>query len=222
MPIETPHDAMYIAYCSGPLFCPEEAAGMSAIAARLEEAGFATFLPHRDGIEAYVMRLANSPLNVNLLRVRDAIDRAIFALDVYQLAERCDGMAINLNGRVPDEGAVVEASLAFALGRPVVAYKNDARAPFRGRDNSMLAGLYGTRVDDIGAIPHALRNEIERKRRTDASQAAPCSDELRRAIDLGRTIWRFLERLPSGRRRPEAAVKEIARLCREDGRRYAR
>lgn len=30
-------------YCSGPLFCPEEIGGMSAIAAVLEEAGFGTF-----------------------------------------------------------------------------------------------------------------------------------------------------------------------------------
>ena len=46
-------------YCSGPLFCAEEVGGMSAIAKVLEDAGFQTFLPHRDGMEAYIMRFGN-------------------------------------------------------------------------------------------------------------------------------------------------------------------
>lgn len=63
------------------------------------------------------------------------IDRSIFCLDVYKLLSWSDGVVINLNGRVPDEGTVVEAALAWHAGKPLVLYKNDSRAPFLGRDN---------------------------------------------------------------------------------------
>ena len=45
-----------IIYCSGPLFCPEEQGGMAALARVLEDAGYGTFLPQRDGLEAYLLR----------------------------------------------------------------------------------------------------------------------------------------------------------------------
>ena len=61
-------------YCSGPLFCAEEVGGMSAIAQQLEQAGFQTFLPHRDGLEPYVMRLGNTPLPGALSGIRTRID----------------------------------------------------------------------------------------------------------------------------------------------------
>jgi len=48
-------------HCSGPLFCPEEVAGMNALAKVLEGAGFGTFLPHRDGVERYVLSFFQYP-----------------------------------------------------------------------------------------------------------------------------------------------------------------
>lgn len=216
---ESSHESSVIAYCSGPLFCPEEVAGMAAIARRLEDAGIGTFLPHRDGIEAYVMRFANTPLNSNVLRLRDLVDRAIFALDVFQLADRCDGVVISLNGRVPDEGAIVEASLAYATGTPLVVYKNDARAPFRGRDNSMVAGLARRRVDRLDDIPGALLKEIARMQDGGRRRTIAPSPEMDDAIRLGRTIWGLLQER-GARTRPGAVLEELARLCREDERRY--
>ncbi|OTP73783.1 Nucleoside 2-deoxyribosyltransferase [Caballeronia sordidicola] len=38
-------------YCAGPLFNPGERAEMDSIASTLEQSGFSTFLPHRDGLE---------------------------------------------------------------------------------------------------------------------------------------------------------------------------
>lgn len=43
--------------------------------------------------------------------MREKIDRAIFALDVYRIAERCDYFVFNRNGRVPDEIGEQETSL---------------------------------------------------------------------------------------------------------------
>ena len=51
-----------IVYCSGPLFCPEELGVMRSIAQTLEDAGYQTFLPQRDGVEAFVMNQVDAPL----------------------------------------------------------------------------------------------------------------------------------------------------------------
>jgi nucleoside 2-deoxyribosyltransferase len=106
-------------YCSGPLFCPEEVAGMTAIAERLEKAGYATFLPHRDGLEAYLLKYVNDP-RVNFIRVPPAnrfLSRAAFALDIYQILERCDALVMNMNGRVhPVPGRVDSRERAGGLG----------------------------------------------------------------------------------------------------------
>lgn len=59
-----------------------------------------------------------------------------------------------MNGRVPDEGAVSEAAMAFAVGHPVVIYKNDARSLVGGKDNPLVAGLSGCEiVNTVEAFP---------------------------------------------------------------------
>lgn len=179
-------------YCSGPLFCAEEVGGMSAIAAILEGAGFQTFLPHRDGIEAYVLRFARTPLASTLPGLRARLDYAMFSLDAYELIERCDAIVGNLNGRVPDEGMIVEATLAYAAAKPLVLFKDDVRAPFGGYDNAMLTSLtHGKIVRKLRELPAALKNEMSRRR-----ELAPLSDDLRRAIPYGRRISSALKSLP--------------------------
>ena len=181
----------YRIYCSGPLFCAEEIGGMSAIAKALEDAGFQTFLPHRDGMETYVLRFSNSPLST-FSGIRSRIDYAIFSLDVYELIERCHAVVCNLNGRVPDEGMIVEASLAYAAGKPLVLFKDDFRAPFGGYDNSMLTSLTrGEIVGDLKKIPEALKKEISRK-----MEPVTLSDDLKKAILYGRRISSVIENLP--------------------------
>jgi nucleoside 2-deoxyribosyltransferase len=184
-------------YCSGPLFCPEEIAGMNAISKVLEYAGYGTFLPHRDGLERYVLSFVNTPLNNNILGMQDRINRAIFALDVYQIVERCEYFVFNMNGRVPDEGAVAEAGIAFATGKPVVLYKNDYRSIFCGKDNSMLLGLSVLDpVKDRKKLPSSLleAQEILEKQGSPDKPALPLS--LRRVVGQGKKIWRFLDTYP--------------------------
>ncbi len=177
-------------YCSGPLFCPEELAGMSAIAGVLERAGYGTFLPQRDGLERYLLPYVDSALNTQRFGLRRRIDRAVFALDVFQLAHRCEALVCNLNGRVPDEGAAVEAGIAFAVGTPVVLYKNDRRSVFHGADNSMLLGLSALApVTSLEALPAALAR-VSSPREKKAERPLPPS--LAAAIDEGAKLWRLL------------------------------
>lgn len=195
-------------YCSGPLFCAEEVGGMTAIAHTLEHAGHDTFLPHRDGLEPYVLRFGNSTLPSLVPGVRGGVDYAIFALDAYELLERCDAVVCNLNGRVPDEGMIVEAALAFATGKPVVLYKSDARAPFGGQDNAMLTALAAnglvSRIDDLPArVEEALAQ---------AGAPGTPSPALAKAVADGSRIAAVLGRLPAGigkQRWPQDVIQQV-------------
>ncbi|MBI9075361.1 MAG: nucleoside 2-deoxyribosyltransferase [Desulfatibacillum sp.] len=185
-------------YCSGPLFNPEEQWGMEAIAATLEKAGYDTFLPQRDGLEKYVMGLANDPKVTNRMfrRINKFVNRAIFSVDVYQILEGCDYLVFNMNGRVPDEGGVVETGIAFAAQKPLVIYKKDYRTKFNGSDNSMITGLSYTfsTVTSMEKIP----TELERVARILESMGPnPYRDNnipphVKKVLSFGRTVWKFL------------------------------
>jgi nucleoside 2-deoxyribosyltransferase len=195
-------------YCSGPLFCAEEVGGMTAIAQTLEHAGFDTFLPHRDGLEPYVLRFGNSVLPQVVPGVRGGVDYAIFALDVYELIDCCDAVVCNLNGRVPDEGMIVEAAIAFAVGKPVVLYKADSRAPFGGHDNAMLTALA---KGGIEARLDRLPERVEQALREAGEPGTP-SPALARAVADGARIAALLARLPEGvgkQRWPDDVVRLV-------------
>jgi nucleoside 2-deoxyribosyltransferase len=180
-------------YCAGPLFNQAERDEMTAIADLLCEAGFAVYLPHRDGMEfRYIHQLLvgqgwSPPAAAHFLH------EAIFALDIFQLVEECDSVVWNLNGRTPDEGAVSEAAIAWTLGMPLIAYKDDVRSLITGRDNPLLAGLVGFQtLGDRSEIPRALRTAI-------GSSAAPrrspetLPPKVREASSRGRQLWTVIE-----------------------------
>lgn len=153
------------AYCAGPLFNAAERAEMDSIARTLEAAGYATFLPHRDGLEFARLKPELEKLGASAAEAARILDRAIFSLDTYQLLRRCDVVVANLNGRVADEGTVVEASLAWHAGKPLVLFKADARSMLGGSDNPMLTGLGEFDVvDRLSALPQAVDEAIARDR----------------------------------------------------------
>mgnify|MGYP005809542349 CR=1 FL=1 len=153
-------------YCAGPLFNDAEKREMAEIAAVLENAGYSTFLPQRDGIEYMEMaRLAQGEEASTLLW------KAIFCLDVHRLY-RSDIVVANLNGRVPDEGTVVEMALAFGAGIPVIAHKKDSRSVFGGADNLMILGLCACWSDDIASLPSLARQTLETRPGLDKETAS--------------------------------------------------
>ncbi|MBI4639084.1 MAG: nucleoside 2-deoxyribosyltransferase [Candidatus Tectomicrobia bacterium] len=152
----------YKVYCAGPLFNPHEREEMGEIAKVLQEAGFDVFLPHRDGMlfsEVYQQFLEGGHDPEASKRM---IFEAIFALDVYEVLSGCDALVFNMNGRVPDEGAVSEAAMAWAMGKPVILYKSDVRSMIMGNDNPLVAGLshflYAKTVTDM---IDQLRNRLK-------------------------------------------------------------
>lgn len=129
-------------YCAGPLFNLKEREEMADIASYMEKSGYATFLPQRDGLELTkcVELLIEGGSRAD--EANDLMSRAVFALDVYQVLHGCSIVVVNLNGRVPDEGAVSEAAMAWARGKAVIGYKADSRSAFSGQDNPLVTGLF--------------------------------------------------------------------------------
>jgi nucleoside 2-deoxyribosyltransferase len=171
-------------YCAGPLFNDSERQEMENIATVLERGKMSTFLPHRDGLEFARLRPALGSLGVGESQAGNMLSRAIFSLDVYQLLQNCDAVVANLNGRVPDEGTVVEASLAWHAGKPLVLYKADSRSMLEGSDNPMLVGLGGFCVHgEMASLAHAVELQI-----------AACSDRrVSDVLDLGARVARLTQ-----------------------------
>jgi nucleoside 2-deoxyribosyltransferase len=155
-------------YCAGPLFNQAERTEMTAIADCLTRAGYFVYLPHRDGMEFRLVLDVLVERGWSTATAGEFLHAAIFALDVYQLAVECDAMVWNLNGRTPDEGAVAEAAMAWTLGKPLVAYKDDVRSLISGRLNPLLAGMVDFEtVEDFELLPQCLAALGDKPQRTE-------------------------------------------------------
>jgi nucleoside 2-deoxyribosyltransferase len=182
---------LYRVYCAGPLFNSLEQSEMREISFELEKQGISTFLPQRDGLELskiidYIIDIVDSPEKASRI-----LERAIFSLDTFYVLN-CDALVLNINGRVPDEGAMVEAGIAWASGKPVVIYKNDSRTLINGIDNPMILGLSNFEIiSDIHRIPEKVMNKIKSKEESSSNVFSP-NDQM---FLIGEEIAGILEKV---------------------------
>lgn len=150
-------------YCAGPLFNPKEREDMNSIATILETAGYTVFLPQRDGLELARLLPVLTERDISEKEASIVLNNAIFSLDVFEIIDS-DGVILNINGRVPDEGAMVEAGIAWAHGKPIVIFKNDDRSLIQGNCNPLVMGLADFEfVDKYEKIPAAFANNFSEK-----------------------------------------------------------
>ncbi len=179
-------------YCAGPLFSDKQKEEMQQLADALHGAGFGTFLPQRDGLEFTNCVDVLAAMGISRAAASRMTSKAIFALDVYQLLSRCGAVVVNLNGRVPDEGAVAEAAMAWAYGKAVVGYKTDTYSVFGGEQNPLVVGLFGFELADG---PERAAEWL--KSRVDAGKIGPRQqfereEEISESLKLGAEIWNTL------------------------------
>lgn len=187
------HKAKMRVYCAGPLFNQFERDEMTKIAETVCGAGFSVYLPHRDGMEFRLILDELVERGFQAPQAAQFLHEAIFALDVYQLAVECEAVVWNLNGRVPDEGAVTEAAMAWTLGKPLIAYSDDVRSLIAGRVNPMLVGMVEFQtLGSIEEIPKALSEAIgaHTPTTTDFKLLPP---RMRRAVTDGRRLWSAMQ-----------------------------
>ena len=185
-------------YCSGPMFSAGDLWEQQAEATSHEGAGYTTYLPQRDGIEVgRVMALLNHPLLEGPIAdwVMAHVRRFVFALDMYQLLERCQSLVFNLDGRVPDDGSVVETAAAFTAGKPLVIYKTTPITMLAGTDNPMINGLAPgwSYVNDVAKLPAALGAAIATTNGHASAYTAPAN--VAAQITLGGKVWDVVEDL---------------------------
>lgn len=127
-------------YCAGPLFNPKEREEMAEIASLLEDAGYFVFLPQRDGLEFAKLFPRFVEKDIAPQEAQGILNMAIFSLDVFQIMD-AEGLLLNMNGRVPDEGAMVEAGIAWAHNKVIVVFRSDCRSLIEGNCNPLVLGL---------------------------------------------------------------------------------
>jgi hypothetical protein len=163
---------------------------MAEIARTLEEAGFAVFLPHRDGFLFADVHHEFVKGGYEPAEATSMIQRAIFWLDIYEVISGCEGLVLNLNGRVPDEGAVAEGAMAWMAGKALVLFKGDTRSLIQGQDNPLVSGLGSfVRVSTIPEIAYAFR-QMFRSWRPPTTVALPPA--VRTSVETGRRLSRLL------------------------------
>ena len=117
-------------YFAGPLFSQSEIDYNLKITKVLEDHGYTVFLPQRDGLLASELEGKSE----------EELTDMIFTLDHEQVMKN-DILFMNLDGRVPDEGACVELGMAYAAGKRCYGFKTDTRSIELGMDlNPMIAG----------------------------------------------------------------------------------
>ena len=117
-------------YLAGPLFNQAEKDFNLKITKVLEHNGYQVFLPQRDGIEAALLQG----------KTEEELVKMIFGLDAGEV-RKVDIIFMNLDGRVPDEGACVELGIAYGIGKRCYGFKTDTRSVELGLDlNPMISG----------------------------------------------------------------------------------
>ncbi len=126
-------------YLAGPLFCKSEKDYNISLKEALAECGHELMLPQDNSASLNAGRMVSDQ------EYRDAATMMVFESDLTML-EACDVLLINLDGRVPDEGACVELGYAYAKGKECFAIKTDVRAAEFGSDNMMIVGAVKLRI----------------------------------------------------------------------------
>lgn len=117
-------------YFAGPMFNQAEKEYNLKITKLLEEFGYQVFLPQRDGIEAAKLEG----------KTEEELIKIIFDLDAGEV-RKADIIFMNIDGRVPDEGACVELGIAYGIGKRCYGFKTDSHSVEMGLDmNPMISG----------------------------------------------------------------------------------
>ena len=150
------------------MFSPADLWEGRRIKTSLEDAGFETYWAPEDGIEdEKLIQNLKSPLMelTYYQKVALLVQKIGWTLDIYMATYGCDGMVMDMNGRVPDGGSIVEAANAYAVGMPLVLYKETSITMWGPFDNPMIAALTKDwePVDTVAKIAPAITAAIAAK-----------------------------------------------------------
>jgi nucleoside 2-deoxyribosyltransferase len=145
-----------LVYIAAPLFSDSERHFNLELKSFVESRGFSTYLPQLDGgVLADLLQAGMELQEAKALLFQRDIE-AIHAAQIILFV---------LDGRVPDEGACIEAGIGYALGKQCIGLKTDHRSFIAGDDNLMITGILNREIarnfEDLAALLQKARRRIE-------------------------------------------------------------
>jgi len=117
-----------VIYPAAALFNGRETYFNSKLVEGLEEVGYETNLPQRDGFEFGNLAKALAG-KIPEDQIGSAVQNVIYFLDMGVFIPKSDVILTNLDQPI-DEGVVVEASYAKLMGKFVLGFRTDVRSPY--------------------------------------------------------------------------------------------
>ncbi len=136
-------------YYAASLFNEAERAFNREVVAMIHDLGYSTWFPQED------VGLLTDFIEKDGMSLEEARDH-IFRLNIREV-EAADLVVFCLDGRVPDEGACIEAGIAWGMNKRIIALKTDFRDGEPGGNNIMIDGI----VDDVAGTIDELREILD-------------------------------------------------------------
>ena len=138
-------------YYAASLFNEAEREFNRKVVAVLHDLGYSTWFPQEDvGLLTDFIEKDGMTL--------DEARRHIFDLNIRGV-QAADLVVFCLDGRVPDEGACIEAGIAWGMNKRIIALKTDFRDGEPGGNNIMIDGIVAEVANTIDELREKLDPE---------------------------------------------------------------
>ena len=135
-------------YYAASLFNEAEREFNRQVVGMIHELGYSTWFPQEDvGLLTDLMEEHDMTL--------DEVREHIFQLNIKEVQE-ADIVVFVLDGRVPDEGACIEAGIAWAMRKPIYGLKTDMRSGEPGGNNVMIDGIVSRTAESVDELRELL------------------------------------------------------------------
>ena len=134
-------------YYAASLFNEAERAFNREVVAMIHDLGYSTWFPQED------VGLLSDFIEKDGMTLEEARDH-IFRLNIREV-QTADLIVFCLDGRVPDEGACIEAGIGWGMNKRIIALKTDFRDGEPGGNNIMIDGIVAEvagSIDELRSI----------------------------------------------------------------------
>jgi len=138
-------------YYAASLFNEAEREFNRKVVSMIHDLGYSTWFPQED------VGLLTDFVDKNGMTLEEARSH-IFNLNIREV-QACDLVVFCLDGRVPDEGACIEAGIAWGMDKRIVALKTDFRDGEPGGNNIMIDGIVAEVANTLDELRDLLISE---------------------------------------------------------------